>query len=107
MCFQITSGPTVTPATIKAPRSVTVRIKLRSATPATATVTCDPQGLGPVQTRTVSLGPIGKDVTFTVQVGDVGPGAYPIVVRVEQDGCGPVEQEVHVVMLIPEPAVKS
>lgn len=89
MCFEIISGPSISPGTITPPGSVTVRLRLRSATPATVTVTCDPGTLGSVQRRTIAVNGTA-DASFTFQIGrETEPGAYQIEVQVEQDGCAP------------------
>jgi hypothetical protein len=104
MCFEIISGPSISPSTITPPGSVTVRLRLRSATPAKVTVTCDPGTLGSTQRRTVTVNG-AADVSFTFQIGrETEPGAYQVEVQVEQDGCAPEFRNVGLTVLAAQPA---
>jgi hypothetical protein len=107
MCVQI-SGPTLNPASVFGGKA-TASIRVRSASPTTVTVTCDPGELGPVQTRTRTVGP-GAIVTvqFTVNASGAAPGVYTIIVTVDQPEpeCAPESRAVTLTVLVPALKVK-
>lgn len=103
MCYQITSGPSVSPARITGNGDVTVRIGIRSAAPARVKVSCDPGRLGPKQIRTVNVDG-DQDVSFRLHLSGVAPGVFQINVTVEQSGCATEAHNATLTVLAPVPA---
>jgi len=96
MCFAITGDPSASPSKLTLPGDVTIKLGLRSETPADVTVTCRPGALGANVSRTERVDG-DREVSIPLALDGEGAGTHQIDVEITQEGCAPRRRTVRVI----------